>query len=136
MWTKVQNVGMICTKNKNNDKAHGPPCKISSHMSIILKIQMIFHYKELSMLWGWHGSHISEPRVMRILTNSITMKHIDNTWIDKFKDEVESFQLSIAMGGVNPYYFQNTNYFIWLAVVININIFPWLFMKNEVCWLL
>ena len=35
------------------------------------------------------------------------------------------------MDGINPYSLQNTNYFVWLVVVINNNIPPWLSMKNE-----
>jgi hypothetical protein len=52
------------------------------------------------------------------------MKHIDDTWLDKFKDEVQSLQLSIAMDGVNLYSLKNTNYYVWLVLVININIPP------------
>jgi hypothetical protein len=59
------------------------------------------------------------------------MKHIEDTWPNKFKDEVQSLRLSIAMDGVNPYSLQNTNYSVWPVVVINNNIPPWLSMKNE-----
>ena len=59
------------------------------------------------------------------------MKHIEDTWPEKFKDEVRSLRLSIAMDGINPYSLQNTNYSIWPIVVINNNIPPWLSVKNE-----
>ena len=59
------------------------------------------------------------------------MKHIYNTWLEKFKDEVRSLRISIAMDGVNPYSLQNTNYYVLPVVVINKNIPPWLSMKNE-----
>ena len=83
------------------------------------------------MLQGWHASHRSELGVIRIPTDSIAMKHIEDTWTKKFKDEVQSLQLSIGMDGVNPYSLQNTNYSIWPVVVINNNIPPWFSMKNE-----
>ena len=35
------------------------------------------------------------------------------------------------MDGINPYSLQNTNYYVWLVVVINNNIPPWLSVKNE-----
>ena len=35
------------------------------------------------------------------------------------------------MDGVNLYSLQNTNYSIWLVVMIDYNIPPWLSMKNE-----
>ena len=59
------------------------------------------------------------------------MKHIEDTWPKKFKDEVRSLRLSIAMDGINPYSLHNTNYFVWPVVVINNNIPPWLSVKNE-----
>ena len=68
---------------------------------------------------------------MWILVDSIAMKHIEDTWPDKFKDEGLNFQLSISMDGVNPYSLQNTNYYVSWFMVINKNIPPWLSMKNE-----
>ena len=68
---------------------------------------------------------------MRIPDDSIAMKHIEDTWPDKFKDEVHNLRLSIAMDGANPYSLQNTNYYVWPIVVINNNIPLWLSMKKE-----
>jgi hypothetical protein len=59
------------------------------------------------------------------------MNHIEDTWPEKFKNEVRSLRLSIAMDSINPYSLQNTNYSVWLVVVINNNIPPWLSVKNE-----
>ena len=55
------------------------------------------------MLQGWHASHRNELGVMQVPKDSTTMKHIEDTWPEKFKDEVQSLRLSIAMDGVNPY---------------------------------
>jgi hypothetical protein len=77
-------------KQKNKGKECSPPHKILRHMFIILRIQRLFHCKQLAMLQGWHSSHISEIRVIRIPTDSIAMKHIEDTWPDKFKGEVWS----------------------------------------------
>jgi hypothetical protein len=35
------------------------------------------------------------------------------------------------MDGVNIYSPQNMNYFVWIVVVTNNNILPWVYMKNE-----
>ena len=59
------------------------------------------------------------------------MKHIEDTWPDKFKEEVHDLLLSIAMDGVNSYSLQKITSFVWPFVVINNNIAPWLSMKNE-----
>ena len=58
------------------------------------------------------------------------MKHIEDRWPDKFKDEVRSLQLSIYMDGVNPYSIENTKYSIWPMIVINKNTPPWFFVMN------
>ena len=100
-------------------------------MPIIPRIQRLFRCKELTMLQGWHASQISEQGVMRILAHLIAMKHIEDTWPKKFKDEEQSLRLSIDMDGVNPYSLQNTSYSICPIVVIKNNIPPWLSMKNE-----
>jgi hypothetical protein len=100
-------------------------------MLIIPMIERLFHCKELAIMKGWHPSHRSESGVMLIPTDSISMKNIENTWLEKFKNKVRSLRLSIAMDSVNPYSFQNTNYYVWPVVVINKNIPPWLFVKNE-----
>ena len=104
---------------------------ILRHMHIIPRIQRLFRCKELAMLQEWYASQRSELGVMRILTDSIAMKHIEDTWPKKFKNEVRSLRLSIAMDGVNPYSLQNTKYFVWPIVVINKNMPPWLSVKNE-----
>jgi predicted small metal-binding protein len=100
-------------------------------MPIVPRIQRLFRCKQLAELQRWHASHRSEPGVMQILADSIAMKHIEDTWPDKFKDEVRNLRLNIAMDGINPYSLQNTNYYVWPIVLININIPPWLFVKNE-----
>ena len=92
---------------------------------------MLFHCKQLAKFQRWHTSHRSESRAMWIQNNSIAMKHIEDTWPNKFKDEVLNLWLSIAMDGVNLYSLQNTNYYVWQVVVINNNIPPWLLVKNE-----
>ena len=59
------------------------------------------------------------------------MKHIEDTWPEKFKDEVRSLQISIAMDGIKPYSLKNTKYSVWTVVVINNNTPTWFSMKNE-----
>ena len=68
---------------------------------------------------------------MWIPIDSIAMKHIEDTTLEKFKDGVRNIRLSIAMDGIDPYSIQNTNYYVFPIVVNNNNIPPWLSMKNE-----
>jgi hypothetical protein len=100
-------------------------------MQIIPRIQRIFHCKELVVLQEWHASHISDPWLMWVSTDSLSMKHMEDTWLDKFKDKVQSLQMSIVIDGVNPHFLQNTNYYVWLVVVINNNIPRWFSENNE-----
>ena len=59
------------------------------------------------------------------------MKHIKDTWTDKFKDEVHNLRLSIAIDGVNPFPQPNTTYTFWHVIMINKNTPPWFSMNNE-----
>ena len=59
------------------------------------------------------------------------MKHIEDTWPEKFMDEVQNLQLNITMDRINPYSLQNTNYYVFPIVLINNNKSPWLSMNNE-----
>jgi hypothetical protein len=102
-------------KSNKNGKSHGdPPHNILRHMPIIPRIQSIFPCKKLTMFQGCHASHISELGVMRIPIYSISMKHIENTWLEKFKDEAQSLRINITMDGVNPYSLKKTNCFFFL----------------------
>ena len=100
-------------------------------MPITPKIHRLFHCKQLSELQRWHASQRSEKGVMWIPVDSIAMKHIVNTWLNKFKDKVCNLRLSMAMDGVNLYSLQNTNYYICHIVVINNNIPTWFSVKDE-----
>ena len=59
------------------------------------------------------------------------MNHTEDTWPDKFKDEVHNLRLSIAIDSVNPYSQPDNSYIVWPVVVINNNTPPWLFVKKE-----
>ena len=59
------------------------------------------------------------------------MKHVEDTWPKKIKDEVFIHQLLIEMGGVNLYSLKNTDHYMWLVVMINNSITLWFSMNNE-----
>ena len=59
------------------------------------------------------------------------MKHIEDTWPNKFKEELYNLRLSKGSDGVNPYSQPCNTYTIWHVVVINNNTPPWLSIKNE-----
>ena len=75
---------------QNKHKAHNPPHKILRHMPIIPRIQRLFCCKQLAKFYRWCATHRSELGVIQIPIDLITMKHIDDMWIDKFKYEVQS----------------------------------------------
>ena len=58
------------------------------------------------------------------------MKHIEDTWPDKFKDEVCNIRLHISIDGINPYSQPDNTYTVFPIVVINNNIPQWLSVKN------
>jgi hypothetical protein len=61
---------------------------------------------------------------MRIPTNSMEMKHIESSWLEKFVDEKQSIRFGLAMDRVNPYSQQSSVWSTWPMVLINYNIPP------------
>ena len=59
------------------------------------------------------------------------MKHIEDTWLDKFKDKVHNHRLRISINGINPYSQPGNTYIVWTVVVINNNTPPLFSIKNE-----
>ena len=82
----AQNVGMKATIIKKMGKSHAPPHKILTNIPVIPRIQRFFHPKELVMLQGWLASQRSDSGFMWIPIDSISMKHIEDTWPQNFKD--------------------------------------------------
>ena len=84
------------------------------------------------MLQGWHTLHRSEEGLFQIPIDSLAIKHIEDTWPNKFKDQLHNLKLSIAIDGVNwPYSQTEITYIVWTVLVINNNTPPWLSIKNE-----
>ena len=59
------------------------------------------------------------------------MTHVEDTWPDKFKDELFNLRFNIAIDGINPYSQQDNSYIVWPVVVTNNNIPPWFSINNE-----
>ena len=59
------------------------------------------------------------------------MKHIEDKWPRKFKDEPCSIRLGLAIDGVCPFSFLSPNYTIWLVGLIVYNIPSWMSVRKE-----
>ena len=68
---------------------------------------------------------------MRIPIDRKAMKHIDDKWPKKFKDEPWSIILGLEMDGVNPFLNQTSTHTCWPIVIINYNIPPWISTRKE-----
>ena len=66
-------------------------------MPIIPRLQRMFHCKSLAQLMDWHVKNRSKDGFMRIPADSKAMKHIEDKWPRKFKDEPCSIRLGLAM---------------------------------------
>ena len=54
----------------------------------------------------WHVRNKSEKVVLCIPTDSRAMKHIDEKWPEKFKDEPRSIILGLSINGACNYFFK------------------------------
>jgi hypothetical protein len=59
------------------------------------------------------------------------MKHIEEKWPSKFKDEPRSIRFGLAIARLCPFYFLSLNYSVWLVGLIVYNIPPWMSVRKE-----
>ena len=59
------------------------------------------------------------------------MKHIEEKWPRKFKDEPRSIRFGLAIDGVCPFSFLSSNYSVWPIGLIVYNIPPWMSIRKE-----
>jgi hypothetical protein len=59
------------------------------------------------------------------------MKHIEEKWPSKFKDEPCSITFGLAIDGVCSFSFLNSNYSVWPVGLIVYNIPPWMSVRKE-----
>jgi hypothetical protein len=59
------------------------------------------------------------------------MKHIEEKWPSKFKDDPHSIRFGLAIDGVLPFSFLNSNYSVWSVRLIVYNIPPWISVRKK-----
>jgi hypothetical protein len=59
------------------------------------------------------------------------MKHIEEKWPRKFKDEPRSIRFGLAIDEVFPFSFLSLNYSGWIVGLIVYNIPPWMSIRKE-----
>ena len=91
----------------------------------------MFRCKSLAQLMGFHAENKSKDGFMRIPADSKAMKHIEDKWPRKFKNEPRSIRSGLAIDGVFPFSFLSPNYIIWLVGLIVYNIPPWISVRKE-----
>ena len=65
----------------------------------------MFRCKSLAQMMDWHAKNRSKDGFMRISADSKAMKHIEEKWTRKFKDEPRSIRFGLAIDGVCPFSF-------------------------------
>ena len=122
-----------CKENKYRTNVQCPivPKKVLSHMPIIPRLQWVFCCKSLSQLMDWHANNRSKDWFMWILADSKALKHIEEKWTRKFKDEPCSIRFGLTIDEVCPFSFMTSNYSVWPVGLIVYNIPPWMSVRKE-----
>ena len=74
---------------------------------------------------------MSKYGFMRISAHSKAMKHIEEKWQRKFKDEPHSIRFGLAIDGVCPFSLLRSNYSVCSVGLIVYNIPPWMSVRKE-----
>ena len=79
----------------------------------------------------WHVKNMSKDGFMQILTGCKAMKHIEEKWPRKFKDEPCSIMFELVIDGVCPFSFMSENTTIWPIRLIVYNVPSWMRVRIE-----
>ena len=107
------------------------PNKVLRQMPIIPRIQRMFRCKSLAQLMDWHAKNRSKDGFMRIPADCKAMKHIEEKWPGKFKDEPRSIRFGLAIDGVCPFSSMSVTRTIWPVGLTVYNIPPWMSVRKE-----
>ena len=91
----------------------------------------MFSCKSLAQLMDWHAKNRSKDGFMQISDDSKAMKHIEEKWPRKFKDEPRSIKFGLAIDGVCPFSFLSSNYSVWLVQLVVYNIPTQMIVRKE-----
>ena len=123
----------VCKEKRycTNVQGRTVPNKVLRHMPIIPRLQRMFRCKLLAQLLDWHEKNRSKDGFMQILANSKAMKHIEEKWPRKFKDDPCSIRFGLAIDGVCPFSFLSSSYSVCPVGLIVYNIPPWMSVRKE-----
>lgn len=123
----------VCKEKRYRTDVQSPtvPNKVLRHMPIIPRIQRMFRCKSLAQLMDWHAKNRSKDGFMRIPADCKAMKHIEEKWPGKFKDEPRSIRFGLAIDGVCPFSSMSATHTVWPVGLIVYNIPPWMSVRKE-----
>jgi len=84
-----------CTESRYNEIGEKTLNKVVCVMPILPRLMRIFRCNSLVELMEWHARNRSEEGVLCIPTDSKAMKHLEEKWPEKFKDEPRSVRLGL-----------------------------------------
>jgi hypothetical protein len=79
----------------------------------------------------WRAKNMNKYGFMRFFSDSKAMKHIEEKWPSKFKDEPRSISFGLAIDGVCSFSFLSSNYSVWPIGLIGYNISPLMSVRKE-----
>jgi hypothetical protein len=82
------------------------------------------------MLKGY-TKHVSLDSIIQSVVDSSVWKHIDSDIVfDNYGKESRNMRLALALASVNPFKLSNTNWLMWLVLILIYNLEPWFVTRN------
>jgi hypothetical protein len=89
----------------------------------------MFKVHVISNLMVWHSFNRSIDGLVQHVADSKAWSHIDVTWVE-FATKPHNVRLGLATNGVNPYGDKSYSRSMWLVLLFNYNLPPWLVTKK------
>ena len=105
------------------------PHKVLRHIPLKLRFESMFKCRDLAKYMSYHAHGRSQYGVMCMATDRY-WKEIEEK-SQHLRNEPRNARICLAMDGVNNFGDLRTTYSIWLVLIINIGLPPWIEMKKE-----
>jgi len=117
-----------CPKCNKSHWVHGSmviPTKVIQHFLLIPRLKRMWKSTEIVQMLTSYTKHVSKDNIVRSLVDSPTWKHIDTDMaFGNFGREHWNMHLALALDGMNPFKLSNTNWSLWLVVILIYNFEP------------
>jgi len=111
-----------CHKSRWMEESNTIPAKVIRHFPLIPHLKRMWRFVEIVKMLIGYTKHVSEDGIMWLVVDSPAWKHINTKpEFGDFKARIRNMRLALSLDGVNPFKLSNTNWSMWLVLILIYN---------------